>query len=96
MIPQVAAPSAGAQSQVGATDAAPRAYLNRIGGAWVPAASGTTFENRSPARPSDLIGTFPKSDAGDVDRAVQAGAKAFETWRLVPAPRRAEILFRAA
>ena len=28
--------------------------------------------------------------------AVEAAAQAFETWRFVPAPRRAEILFRAA
>ena len=94
MNPQVAAPSAGAQSQAAGIDAPPRAYLNLIGGKWLPAASAATFENRNPARSSDLIGTFPKSDAGDVDRAVQAAARAFEKWRLVPAPRRADVLFR--
>src|SRR5690349_8698846 len=73
-----------------------RAYLNRIGGAWVPARSGKTFEDRNPARPSDLIGTFPASSAQDVEDAVAAASKAFATWRLVPAPRRAEIILRAA
>ena len=94
MNPQVATPSAGPQGQVGTPGSAPRVYLNRIGGQWVPASSGKSFENRNPARTTDLIGTFPSSDAGDVDRAVKAAAKAFESWRLVPAPRRAEILFR--
>lgn len=96
MNPQVATPSAGAQSQVGTPGSAPRAYLNRIGDQWVPAASGKSFENRNPARASDLVGTFPDSDSGDVDRAVKAAAKAFESWRLVPAPGRAELLFRTA
>ena len=36
-------------------ESAPRAYLNLIGGKWVPARSGKTFENRNPARPSDLV-----------------------------------------
>jgi acyl-CoA reductase-like NAD-dependent aldehyde dehydrogenase len=94
MNPQVASPSAGAKSQAGTPGSAPRAYLNRIGGEWVPAASDKTFENRNPARTSDLVGTFPDSDAGDVDRAVKAAAKAFESWRLTPAPRRAEALVR--
>jgi len=76
--------------------AAPRAYLNLIGGKWLPARSGTTTENRNPARPDDLIGTFPNSGPEDVDQAVRAAAAAFTTWRLVPAPRRAEIILRAA
>jgi aldehyde dehydrogenase (NAD+) len=39
---------------------------------------------------------FPLSTSEDVDAAVDAAAEAFETWRLVPAPKRAEILYRAA
>src|SRR6185436_1099769 len=35
------------------------------------------------------------SEAADVDDAVAAAAKAYRTWRLVPAPKRAEIIFRA-
>ena len=38
---------------------------------------------------------FPTSKLEDVDRAVEAARKAFRTWRLVPAPKRAEILLRA-
>ena len=43
-----------------------------------------------------MLGVFPKSSAEDVDRAVEAAKAAYEEWRLVPAPRRGEILFRFA
>src|SRR6187401_1656390 len=68
---------------------------NFIGGEWADAASGKTFDSTSPAD-GDHIGTFPKSGADDVDRAVEAAREAFESWRLVPAPRRGEIHFRFA
>jgi alpha-ketoglutaric semialdehyde dehydrogenase len=70
-----------------------RTFQNFIGGEWVDASSGETFESRSPAT-GELIGTFPKSGAADVDRAVEAATHAYEDWRLVPAPARGEILFR--
>src|SRR3990170_4360073 len=72
-----------------------RTFQNFIGGEWVDAASGETFDSTSPAD-GELIGTFPKSGADDVDRAVAAAKEAFAKWRLVPAPRRGEILFRFA
>lgn len=96
MNPQTVSAAAEKAARVEAPDMKPRAYLNRIGGEWVPARSGRTFENRSPARGSDLIGTFPESGPEDVDGAVQAASRAFKTWRLVPAPRRAEIIYRTA
>ena len=71
-------------------------YLNYIDGQWVPAQSGRTIENRNPANTADLIGTFPDSSADDAARAVAAARRAFDSWRLVPAPKRAEILFKAA
>ncbi len=71
-------------------------YHNFIDGAWVPSVSGDLFENRNPANSDDLIGVFQKSTEADVARAVQAARRAFDEWRLVPAPRRAELLFRAA
>ena len=66
---------------------------NLVGGEWVDAASGETFESRSPAT-GELIGVFPRSGPADVDRAVEAARVAFEEWRLVPAPARGEILYR--
>jgi acyl-CoA reductase-like NAD-dependent aldehyde dehydrogenase len=70
-----------------------RRYQNFIGGEWVDAGSGETFESRSPAT-GELIGIFPKSGSEDVDRAVEAAKRAYEEWRLVPAPARGEILYR--
>ncbi|MGO8932309.1 MAG: aldehyde dehydrogenase family protein [Terracidiphilus sp.] len=70
-------------------------YHNLIGGQWLPAASGKTMLNLNPADHSDVIGAFPSSHAEDVAQAVAAAKKAFATWRLVPAPKRAEILLRA-
>jgi aldehyde dehydrogenase (NAD+) len=60
----------------------------------VAARSGKYFENRNPADTRDLIGMFPASNAEDVDLAADAATEAYETWRLVPAPKRAEILYR--
>jgi acyl-CoA reductase-like NAD-dependent aldehyde dehydrogenase len=71
-------------------------YHNFIDGSWVPSVSGDLFENRNPANQDDLIGLFQRSTRMDVDRALDAARRAFETWRLVPAPRRAELLYRAA
>ncbi|HVN60511.1 MAG TPA: aldehyde dehydrogenase family protein, partial [Gaiellaceae bacterium] len=73
----------------------PRAFQNFIAGEWVDAVGGETFESLSPAT-GEVLGTFPKSGAEDVDRAVAAAKAAYEDWRLVPAPRRAEVLYRFA
>jgi alpha-ketoglutaric semialdehyde dehydrogenase len=54
-----------------------------------------TFESTSPAT-GEVLGTFPASGAAEIDRAVATARAAFETWRLVPAPRRGEILYRFA
>src|ERR687895_577689 len=70
-----------------------KTYQNYIAGEWTDAASGETFESTSPAD-GETIGIFPRSGAQDVDRAVSAAKAAFEEWRLVPAPKRGEILFR--
>ncbi len=72
-----------------------RQCKNLIGGKWVHAHSRQTFEDRNPAKTSDLVGVFPASGTKDVADAVAAAKEAFQTWRLVPAPKRAEILFRA-
>ena len=69
-------------------------YLNHIGGKWMPAGDGEWFENRNPADTNDLIGLFPKSSKADVDAAVQAASDAFDGWRLMPAPKRGELLYR--
>jgi alpha-ketoglutaric semialdehyde dehydrogenase len=72
-----------------------KTFQNYIAGEWVDAASGETFESTSPAN-GDTIGVFPRSSADDVERAVAAAKSAYEDWRLVPAPKRGELLFRFA
>lgn len=67
-------------------------YQNFINGKHVDAKSGKTFENRNPANWDEVLSTFPLSGKEDVDDAVNAARKAFETWRLVPAPSRGNIL----
>jgi acyl-CoA reductase-like NAD-dependent aldehyde dehydrogenase len=71
-------------------------YKNYIGGKWVSAKDGNTFEDRNPANHEEILGIFPRSSAADVAAAVESARKAFNAWRLTPAPKRAEVLFRAA
>src|SRR5256714_4158348 len=79
-----------------ATAVAPRVYKNFINGEWVDSRGGNAHENRNPANTDELVGMFVSSVAEDVDTAVDAAVAAYKKWRLVPAPKRAEILFRAA
>jgi acyl-CoA reductase-like NAD-dependent aldehyde dehydrogenase len=79
-----------------ATAVAPRLFKNFINGEWVESRSGKAYENRNPANTDELIGMFVSSTNEDVDAAVDAAKEAYKSWRLVPAPKRAEILFRAA
>lgn len=67
-------------------------FQNLINGKWVDAVSGRTFENRNPANWEEVVGIFPKSGKEDVDAAVKAARAAFEKWRLVPAPKRGDIM----
>src|SRR5580693_1459613 len=71
-----------------------KVYKNLIGGKWVTAATGKTFLNHNPANVDDVVGEFQSSGAEDVDRAVQAARTAYRQWRLYPAPKRGEILYR--
>ncbi|TMF74804.1 MAG: aldehyde dehydrogenase family protein [Chloroflexi bacterium] len=67
---------------------------NYIDGRWVDATDRGTFENINPAT-GELIANVAKSTVADVDRAVDAARRALDGWRLYPAPKRGEILFRA-
>jgi alpha-ketoglutaric semialdehyde dehydrogenase len=54
-----------------------------------------TLESTSPAN-GDVLGTVPEADEAAVARAVETAKAAYEEWRLVPAPKRGEILYRFA
>jgi len=66
---------------------------NFIGGKWVDARSGATFPSIDPAT-EEVVADVVLSDARDADACVGAASKAFHAWRLTPAPKRGEILFR--
>ena len=73
-----------------------RVFKNFIDGEWVESQSGETFEDRNPADNREIVAIFQRSNKADIDDAVDAAKRAFAKWRLVPAPRRAEMIFRAA
>ncbi|WP_430788187.1 aldehyde dehydrogenase family protein [Virgibacillus flavescens] len=65
---------------------------NYIGGEWVEASEETT-PVVNPATGETIV-EVPLSDESSVDNAVKAAAKAQKEWALVPAPMRAEVLYR--
>ena len=75
-------------------------YKNYINGKWgeIISAGGfkETFDNVNPANTTQVIGQFQNSCNFCIDDAVESAIDAYKTWKNVPAPKRAEILFRAA
>ena len=65
---------------------------NYINGRWTDSSAGKTFDNVNPADSRDVIGAFPLSDASDINDAVTAASNAYNAWRLLPAPKRGDIL----
>jgi acyl-CoA reductase-like NAD-dependent aldehyde dehydrogenase len=73
-----------------------RVYKNYINGEWVDSVTKKTFENRNPADTRELLGTFQASNEKDVKKAIDAANETYKKWRLVPAPKRGEMVFRLA
>ena len=69
---------------------------NFINGKWVAGHGGGTFKSINPANKTNIIGEVTRSSPKDIDMAVSAARRAYEAWSQMPAPRRGEILFRAA
>lgn len=68
-----------------------RTLSNFIGGAFIPPASSAYLDDVAPAT-AEVIARIPRSTAGDVDAAVSAARKAFETWSKTPVGERADLL----
>ncbi len=66
-----------------------------IGGRWVDATSGKTFETVDPAT-GEVLALVAEAGAEDVDRAVAAARKSFDrgTWRELPPAERAKVLWK--
>ena len=69
---------------------------NFIAGAWSDAEDGRRFESRNPADLRETVASVALSGRVEVDQAVAAARAALPGWRLLPAPRRGDLLFRAA
>jgi len=69
-------------------------YPNIIGGKKILTENKTRSIN--PANLDETVGIFQKSGIKESEKAIQAAAKAFETWKFVPAKERANYLFNAA
>lgn len=54
-----------------------------------------TFSSVNPARPDDVVGTFPAHGPADVDAAVARAAEAQRAWARTPVPARAEVIAAA-
>ena len=67
-----------------------------MGGVWIESASEKTFESRNPAHSGQVVGEFQDSNESDINQAVTFAKDAFKMWKNTPAPKRAEILFKAA
>ncbi|MEW5725961.1 MAG: aldehyde dehydrogenase family protein, partial [Thermodesulfobacteriota bacterium] len=63
-------------------------------GQWVESESGQWLEVEDPGRKGHVAGSVPRATARDVDQAVQAAAKAFKSWKRVPARERGKAMSR--
>lgn len=70
-------------------------YSLLIGGKWVEGKEGKTFETRNPAN-GELLATCVDAGKEDVDAAVDAAWKAFETWKNVSVADRSRLLLKIA
>ena len=70
-------------------------YRQFIGGDWVAAADGATYEDADPFT-GEVVATAPAGGADDARRAVEAAAAAFPGWSQTPPAERQRIFLKAA
>ncbi|MGH9432697.1 MAG: aldehyde dehydrogenase family protein, partial [Terriglobia bacterium] len=66
---------------------------NYIGGAWAGVSAADHLPVTNPAT-AEVMARVPLSPTAEVERAVQAAAKAFPEWRRTPAGDRIQYLFK--
>jgi aldehyde dehydrogenase (NAD+) len=67
-------------------------HSNFVGGQWVPASDGATFERRNPADTDVVVGVFPQSGPDDVAAAVAGVQAGYREWADFSPERRAAVL----
>ncbi|HEY6420209.1 MAG TPA: aldehyde dehydrogenase family protein [Candidatus Binataceae bacterium] len=89
--------SAGAKSAAGLAFLKSQPKKLLIGGKWVAAKSGKTFETLNPAN-EEVLAMVAEGDKADVDEAVKAARKAYEDsrWANINPHQRARFLFKIA
>jgi len=70
-------------------------YENFIGGQWVAPSSNEYFDNISPVD-GEVLTRIPRSNEADVDAAVEAASKAFESFKLTSVVERSTMLNKIA
>jgi acyl-CoA reductase-like NAD-dependent aldehyde dehydrogenase len=70
-------------------------YRQFIGGEWVDAADGATFEDRDPYS-GDVVATVAAAGAEDARRAIDAADAAFAEWSATPPAERQRVFLKAA
>jgi acyl-CoA reductase-like NAD-dependent aldehyde dehydrogenase len=76
-------------------DTQAREYQQFIGGDWVGAEDGRTFEDRDPFT-GEVVAQAPAGTRGDAARAIDAAAAAFPAWSATPPAVRQQVLLKAA
>src|SRR5258707_739443 len=71
-------------------------YLNFIGGEWVAARSGKTYQTRNPADARELVAEYPSGGREDAQDAIQAASKAFPAWAAMTPVGRGRVLSKAS
>lgn len=71
-------------------------YQNFIGGEWVPAKSGQTFQNLNPADTREVVAQYPQSGQADAVAAIEAAKAAFPVWSGMTSVARGRVLSKAS
>lgn len=70
-------------------------YRQFIGGEWIAAADGATYEDTDPFT-GEVVATAPAGGAADAAAAIEAAAAAFGAWSQTPPAERQRVFLRAA
>jgi aldehyde dehydrogenase (NAD+) len=73
----------------------PAKAMNFVDGQWYWPEGAAAIDSRNPADTREVVCQTPDSPAPELDRAVEAAARAYTDWRRTPPPARAAILRRA-
>src|SRR4051812_17176550 len=73
-----------------------RHYQNFIGGEWVSAKSGKTYQNNNPADTREVVAEYAHSGAEEAQAAIEAAKKAFAAWSTMTPVVRGRVLSKTS